>query len=513
MIPNSELIFGPPGTGKTYTLIKEVEEALAKGIAPDRIGYVSFTKKAIHEAIERACSQFGLDQKQLPWFRTLHSWGFNGIGASSEDMMASEDWGVLGREVGMTFSGASRVNPDDGVLLPPEQEFQKGDSYIRMIDRARYRMIPVETEFNETEDWSKDFNILRRVQKEFALYKSKMNKIDFVDQIEVYIQSGNPPHLELLIIDEAQDLTPLQWEMVRMIAPNADRVIIAGDDDQAIHRWTGVDIRYFLECSSNVRVLSQSFRMPQKVHTLSQDVVKRIGLRREKIFHPTEEEGEIGWHYHPDELDLERGSWTLMARTNNLVRLWGDRLQEQGYLYSFKGHSSVNQKAAQAMEVWNRLQGGEGVEIGLVRELYKHVKKRGDDKVVKHGSAKLLDAAAPDACLTWDDLIEQYGMVAEKGRDAFEVARFGDEERLYIEALVRRGEDVTSKPRIKLSTFHSMKGGEDDNCAVYTSVPPICDLSNTKTPDDEHRCMYVGMTRSKQSLHIIDPPGRYKYEF
>jgi len=104
-------------------------------------------------------------------------------------------------------------------------------------------------------------------------------------------------------------------------------------------------------------------------------------------------------------------------------------------------------------------------------------------------------------------------MIADKERDAFEVARFGEDEKLYIESLIRRGEDITSTPRIKLSTFHSMKGGEDDNCAVYSKVPPICDLSNTKTPDDEHRCMYVGITRSKQSLHIIDPPGRNKYEF
>ena len=513
MIPNSELIFGPPGTGKTYTLIKEVENALARGIAPDRIGYVSFTKKAIHEAVERACGQFGIDQKQLPWFRTLHSWGFNGLGASANDMMSSEDWDVLGREVGMKFSGASKVNPDDGVLLPPEGEFEKGDAYLRMIDRARYRMVPVETEFNEAEDWSKDFNILRRVQKEYALYKSKLNKIDFVDQIELYIQSGIPPHLELLIIDEAQDLTPLQWEMVKKIAENAERVIIAGDDDQAIHRWTGVDIRKFLNSSGNVRVLSQSFRMPQKVHELSQRIVQRISLRKDKLFNPTDEEGRVDWHYSADDLDLDRGSWTLMARTNNYVRLWGTKLREQGYMYSYKGHSSVNQKSAHAMQTWRKLQAGEGVELGFIRDLYKHVRKRGDGAVVKHGAAGLLDAASPDSFLTWDELVAQFGMIADKERDAFEVARFGDDEKLYIESLIRRGEDITSTPRIKLSTFHSMKGGEDDNCAVYSKVPPICDLSNTKTPDDEHRCMYVGITRSKQSLHIIDPPGRNKYEF
>ena len=94
---------------------------------------------------------------------------------------------------------------------------------------------------------------------------------------------GDPPHLDLFIVDEAQDLTPLQWEMVFEIARCAKRVLIAGDDDQAIHRWTGVDVKRFLGASNNFRVLTQSYRMPSLVHELSQKVVKRISVRREKF--------------------------------------------------------------------------------------------------------------------------------------------------------------------------------------------------------------------------------------
>lgn len=47
------------------------------------------------------------------------------------------------------------------------------------------------------------------------------------------------------MVDEAQDLTPLQWDMVVKIAKSVWRVYIAGDDDQAIYEWNGAEVEYF----------------------------------------------------------------------------------------------------------------------------------------------------------------------------------------------------------------------------------------------------------------------------
>ena len=65
------------------------------------------------------------------------------------------------------------------------------------------------------------------------------DRLDFTDMVEKFIiDAGNLP-IKVLMVDEAQDLTPLQWDMVVKIAKHVWRVYIAGDDDQAIYECNG----------------------------------------------------------------------------------------------------------------------------------------------------------------------------------------------------------------------------------------------------------------------------------
>ena len=77
---NEIAIYGPPGTGKTTKLLNIIEEAIADGVNPERIAFLSFTRKAAQEAIDRASLKFNLDQKHFPHFRTLHSLAFRWAG-------------------------------------------------------------------------------------------------------------------------------------------------------------------------------------------------------------------------------------------------------------------------------------------------------------------------------------------------------------------------------------------------------------------------------------------------
>jgi DNA helicase-2/ATP-dependent DNA helicase PcrA len=80
-----------------------------------------------------------------------------------------------------------------------------------------------------------------------------------------------------------------------------------------------------------------------------------------------------------------------------------------------------------------------------------------------------------------------------------------DSERAYVTALLRRGEKFNSTPRITLSTIHGSKGGEADNVVLFTDISPSASKAAEQDPDELHRVFYVGVTRTKQNLYLIEP--------
>ena len=82
----------------------------------------------------------------------------------------------------------------------------------------------IEQQFNEVADRRLHYQQLKLVDEVFRDYKKETGKVDFVDMIENFIEQGECPLLDVLIVDEVQDLVPLQWRMVHeVMKPNAKR--------------------------------------------------------------------------------------------------------------------------------------------------------------------------------------------------------------------------------------------------------------------------------------------------
>ena len=83
-------IFGSPGTGKTTTLLDILEKKIAEGYNPLRIGYFSFTRRAIREARRRVTKKFEIDEDNLEYFRTIHSLCYRALNINSGQVFKGE---------------------------------------------------------------------------------------------------------------------------------------------------------------------------------------------------------------------------------------------------------------------------------------------------------------------------------------------------------------------------------------------------------------------------------------
>ena len=109
------IILGPPGTGKTYYLMNELEKVLQK-VEPSKIGYFTFSRNAAQEGKSRAMDKFNLTEKDLPYFKTLHSFCFNILGLKKENVMQEKDYRDLGRDLQIEFEGIRYDHDHEGVL-------------------------------------------------------------------------------------------------------------------------------------------------------------------------------------------------------------------------------------------------------------------------------------------------------------------------------------------------------------------------------------------------------------
>ena len=498
-------IFGPPGTGKTTTLIDIIKKSLKEGMDPTKIAFMSFSRKAATEARDRSAIELGLDVKQMLYFRTLHSLAFTWLGLDTKKVFKGSDYHDLGKLVGLEFRSAPTVSLEEGPLF---QIGAGGDKYMSLVQMARVREVSLEQQFNDAWDSTLHWQQLKVLDNGYRDYKKAKNKLDFVDMIEKFIEQGTSPKFDLLIIDEAQDLAPLQWRMVKeVLVPNSKRVYYAGDDDQAIYTWMGVKVSDFLNSCDDKLFLTKSFRVPSAVHDFSQNLIKKVSTRQTKNWQPTKKDGTITWHRDILDVDLTSGEWLVLARTNYITNKVCNRLKEDGYLYWREGTGwSISPNVINGIEVWLKLCKNQSLSTVELKNFSKIL----SPNVISRSGRKLMSSLDAEQTYTLNDIIEKCSLNASHETPWQKVLKVSEQETAYIMSVRRRGERIlTGTPRIRISTIHKAKGGEADNVALLLDSTKACVESLDQ--DSEIRTFYVGATRAKKTLHLIESNALHRF--
>ncbi|MBE16838.1 MAG: hypothetical protein CL867_11375 [Cytophagaceae bacterium] len=488
------IILGPPGTGKTTKLLNLTEEYLQNHIEPHKIGYLAFTKKAANEALERASFRFNLTQKELVFFRTIHSLCYHWLGLKTADVMSKTHYREFGKLMGEPLNG--QMAREEGTVFG----LSKGDQMLFLENIARNKKVSTKEQWKTASldiPWTHVNWFCTGLEK----FKEERFLKDYTDMLYLFLKEKTSPTLDVLIVDEAQDLSRIQWECVQKLAQGVKHVHIAGDDDQAIYQWAGADINTFVKLKGKVTVLKNSYRIPKKVHAIAQGILNRIPQenRRQKTWTPKEEEGEVHVYVSHEHLDFSTGEWLVLARNGYILNRVEKFLQQIGFIYARNNVLSVKQELLDAIGNWELLRKDRKISAEKVRDIYYFMSV---GKGVARGKKKL-PGVSEEELLDIQELKEKHGLLTDEvWHKALD--KIGGTQREYIIACLRRGEKI-SRPRIRLSTIHAAKGGEADNVVVFTDISVKTWNELYSRPDGENRAFYVAVTRTRKNLHIVQP--------
>jgi superfamily I DNA/RNA helicase len=282
-------------------------------------------------------------------------------------------------------------------------------------------------------------------------------------------------------VDEAQDLSLIQWSMINKIEKDTGcDVWVAGDDDQAIFGWAGADVDSFINYDAKEIPLTKSERVPSSIQEIALNVINRIEENRiDKEYFPKSESGQIYERYKLSDIDMSQGDWLILGRTKSILKSVPTYLKKKGYFFNTAQGNSIGKSLYEDIQNWKKLQKKETIPDIHVQRIKERMK----------GDMNL--------SLYW--------------YDAFNLLT--DSQIMYMKLLLLNNEDPTEDARIKASTIHGAKGGEATNVVLFLNhtANTIKGAKKSKAKqDEEYRVWYVGITRSMKNLYLIKSQKKSK---
>ena len=528
-------LIGAAGSGKTTELLRIMEAALPKlGDDPLRLGFASFTRAARAEAVGRAAAAWGVAPGLLDgegWFRTVHSTAKRCLDVQPGQLIGgtAKDTEWISNALGVRVS--TTIDDETG-----RQKFVGGveGAALTCWDLARSTLQPLDEVVRRArrlDDDVPDFAAVVRISERYELAKRLEDRLDFSDLllrfsgIRVSASDGvnrvEPegvlPPVEAWLFDEQQDASPLLDAACKRLV-SADSVkwcYVVGDPFQSIFGFAGSSSECFLGWpAEKERTMPKSYRCPKPILELGERCLRRMhrGYFDRKVA-PADHDGRIFETETEVPMNAAKPDedWLFIARTNyEASRLYASlnasgkpaRWVKQPEGVSVRGQGLA---ALYALEKGKQIS---GAEWGRVMDLLPSVNKA-KEPMLTRGSKSGWSKQADDWDVIFPNELEQVGAtppLIEKIRSGkwCGLVDRGEEWRRHAE---KWGSDLASNSKIRVGTIHSVKGMEADNVAMLTTISKRVEQGrddDRDQHDEECRIAYVGVTRARRNLYVIN---------
>ena len=502
MKDKTKIFVASAGTGKTTTLMKLLGECL-ETTPPSKIGFTTFTKAGAQEAIDRAIKQYtdySLDDFKA--FSTLHALCYRRI--PSKRIINWKDYQALSKVTGFRLSGAATVSKKDGSTFTSGA----GDRMLYYDGLMRNMQVSAKQVLLDNPSTTVSVEELERFSKFYKEFKTHNDLYDFTDQLEQFIELDVQLELDYLFVDEAQDLSPLQWKVVDQLSRSVKQVYIAGDDKQSIYKFSGGDPVSLIEREGNRVVLDTSYRLPANILDYSEKIASKISQKQDYTINTIKPEGGVTKIKGLNDLDFSKGSWLLLCRNRAFLPYFENLLIKQRQLFVSGGDCSLfNANTIRMINLWEQLRQGYKLYVKDLKILYREYLPSGS--AVARGSKKLMDSMPDLEMFDKHELSTNYGLRTTVSWD--KVFKLSDTARDILKKAEQNG-TLASSGNVEINTIHAVKGREADNVVVLPDMVEMTSKGFAQDPDNEHRVFYVAVTRAMKHLYVHHPVTSRFYE-
>ena len=261
-------------------------------------------------------------------------------------------------------------------------------------------------------------------------------------------------------------------------------------------------------------------RFGEAIHHFSQIIRRGILDSVDKEYYPKEKKGYVKRYLKFNEIpvgDLP-GTWFILGRVNTTVNELRLSAKLAGLYYADnKGNKSFDQKQWEAIKAWTRISKDKSISKLQAENMYKYIRELKD---LEYRTMRFWLGCVETKMYDFQELVEWCGLdmqPEDKERPWWEILtrNFTPAQTEYFVRLLKRygQETLNGEPKIIIDTIHSVKGGEANNVILYSKAnwPSNFLSKNINERSDERRVIYTGVTRAKDTLHILSSDHRYNY--